>query len=103
MLVQYSYEDQRLAYEKISPLRETMIGEELFRGKIWTPHIVVVNERNTEIMGTYGNDVLVSITPKGQVTYSYRMTAYIYCWMDLQKFPFDEQICDIVFRSCKCI
>lgn len=101
MLVQYRYMDERLAYEDISPTRGTMVGEELFTDKIWIPHIVIANEKSTAIMGTGGNDVLASLSPQGQVIYSYRMTAHIYCWMDLKKFPFDEQICDIIFRSCK--
>lgn len=99
MLVQYRYHDYRLQYEKISPNRGVMLGEEPLRNKIWVPHIVLTNERENSIMGLEGSDQFVSISPEGEVIYSYRMTATIYCWMDLKKFPFDAQECHLEFRS----
>ncbi|KAF5280509.1 hypothetical protein FQA39_LY18031 [Lamprigera yunnana] len=99
MLVQYRYIDYRLQYEDISPNRGVMLGEEVLKNKIWIPHIVLTNEKENFIMGLEGNDQFVSISPEGEVMYSYRMTATIYCWMDLKKFPFDEQECHLLFRS----
>lgn len=99
MLVQYRYIDHRLKYEHVSPNREPLIGEDKLREKIWIPHIILRNERDTSIMGIEGKDIFISINPEGEVVYSYRMTAMIYCWMDLQKFPFDEQVCEVIFKS----
>lgn len=65
------------------------------------PHIVIANERDSSMMGLDGKDVIVQITPNGDVKYSYRMTTTFYCWMNLQKFPFDYQICRIQWVSCK--
>lgn len=101
MLVQYRFTDERLAYEKISPKRTIMVGEEPLRNKIWIPHLVLRNEKDTEIMGLEGKDMYVAITPKGEIIFSYRMSATIYCWMDLKKFPFDTQICEIYLQSCE--
>ncbi|KAB0791640.1 hypothetical protein PPYR_03440 [Photinus pyralis] len=99
MLVAYRYTDYRLRYSDLSPDRGAMLGEELLRNKIWVPHVILMNERENSIMGLEGNDQFVSISPHGEVIYSYRMTATIYCWMDLKKFPFDAQDCHITFRS----
>ncbi|KAF5282474.1 hypothetical protein FQR65_LT14282 [Abscondita terminalis] len=99
MLMQYRYIDYRLKYKEISPKRGVMLGEDLLRKKIWVPHIVLTNERENSIMGLEGNDQFVSISPEGEIIYSYRMTATIYCWMDLKKFPFDAQECHLEFRS----
>lgn len=101
MLLQYRYYDYRLRYDKISPKRGVMLGEELLRNKIWVPHLVLSNERESAVMGLEGNDLFVSLSPQGEIIFSYRMTATIYCWMDLKKFPFDTQNCDLTFRSCK--
>lgn len=101
MLVQFKYRDSRLDYSKISPKRGHMTGEAKLRDKIWIPHVVIYNEQDTSIMGLEGKDIFVTISPHGEVIYSYRMTATVYCWMNLKKFPFDEQVCDINFRSCK--
>ncbi|KAF2900928.1 hypothetical protein ILUMI_05251, partial [Ignelater luminosus] len=99
MLLQYRYYDYRLRFDEISPNRGIMLGEELLRNKIWVPHLVLSNERDSAIMGLEGNDLFVSLSPQGEIIFSYRMTATIYCWMDLKKFPFDTQNCDLTFRS----
>lgn len=77
------------------------MGEEQLRSKIWVPHVLLDNERSSAIMGHDARDIYVSISPNGEVVYSRRITATLYCWMDLQKFPFDEQDCDIVLISCE--
>lgn len=102
MLVQLRYRDHRLAYNLLSPKRTFLLGEEALRDKIWVPHIIIKNERNSALMGLDGKDVFVSISPEGDVLYSYRMTSTFYCWMNLQKFPFDVQICELIWVSCKC-
>ncbi|XP_017784957.1 PREDICTED: glycine receptor subunit alpha-1-like [Nicrophorus vespilloides] len=99
MLVHYKYVDKRLHYEYISPNRGALIGGDKLREKIWIPHLVLSNERDTSIMGLEEKDMYVSISPDGSVVYTYRMTAMIYCWMDLKKFPFDDQICDVHLKS----
>lgn len=100
MLVQYRYMDHRLRYDRISPSRGPIVGEELLRNKIWVPHTIVRNEKDTAIMGIDGKDIFVSISPQGDVIYLYRMTANFYCWMNLQKFPFDSQYCNLQWSSC---
>jgi hypothetical protein len=101
ILVQYVYKDVRLKYDHILKGRGNLLGEELLRNKIWVPHITVRNERDTKVMGIDGKDVFVSISPSGDVVYSYRMSATFYCWMNLQKFPFDTQDCFLRWNSCK--
>ncbi|EFA09234.1 cys-loop ligand-gated ion channel subunit precursor [Tribolium castaneum] len=99
MLVQYLYRDDRLRYVELSPKRVGLLGEELLRNKIWVPHIMIRNEKDTTIMGIDGKDVFISINPTGDVVYSYRLTATFYCWMNLQKFPFDSQECNLKWNS----
>lgn len=101
MLVQFLYKDARLEYRHVLKQRGDLIGEELLRNKIWVPHVTVRNERDSKVMGIDGKDVYVLITPAGDVVYSYRLTATFYCWMNLQKFPFDVQDCYLRWNSCK--
>lgn len=101
MLVQYRFIDERLAFYQVSPNRGIMVGEETLRKKIWIPHLILSNEKEAQIMGLEGKDMFVTITPQGEVTFSYRMTSTIYCWMNLKKFPFDTQTCEISLRSCE--
>ncbi|KAJ8923205.1 hypothetical protein NQ315_001759 [Exocentrus adspersus] len=99
ILVHLYYTDSRLNYSKISPERGEIMGEESLRDKIWVPHIIISNERESGMMGLEGKDVIVQIKPSGEIRYSYRMTTTFYCWMNLQKFPFDYQICRIQWVS----
>ncbi|XP_077293494.1 pH-sensitive chloride channel 2-like [Arctopsyche grandis] len=98
-LLQLRYFDPRLAYKTYSPNRKVIVGEDQLRTGIWTPHVFLSNEQKSTIMGTDSKDVLVSISPDGVVLFSRRIQAVIYCWMNLQKFPFDEQVCSMNFES----
>lgn len=100
-LLQLRWTDPRLAYALYSPERSKIIGESDLRSRIWVPHLYMSNEQSSSLMGTDSKDVLISIAPDGEVLFSRRMQAVLYCWMNLQKFPFDDQTCSMNLESCK--
>ncbi|CAH2236783.1 jg8543 [Pararge aegeria aegeria] len=100
-LLQLRWTDPRLAYALYSPERTKIIGESDLRQRIWVPHLYMSNEQSSSLMGTDSKDVLISIAPDGEVLFSRRMQAVLYCWMNLQKFPFDEQKCSMNLESWK--
>lgn len=77
------------------------MGENSLRDSLWSPHIFLANERSSSILGTSEKDVLTSVSPDGTVVLSTRIQATLNCWMNLQKFPFDEQKCQVILESCK--
>lgn len=77
------------------------MGEQSLRDVLWVPHVFLANERSSDILGTAEKDILTSVSPDGTVIISTRISATLYCWMNLQKFPFDEQHCSTVLESCK--
>ncbi|XP_060522302.1 pH-sensitive chloride channel 2 [Cylas formicarius] len=99
VLVQIRFRDERLRYDRLSPNRANLIGQETLRKKIWVPHLVVKNEKNSNLMGLDKSDMSVIISPRGEIFYTYRMTTTFYCWMNLRKFPFDVQVCEIEWIS----
>ncbi|XP_076258924.1 pH-sensitive chloride channel 2-like isoform X2 [Rhynchophorus ferrugineus] len=99
LLVQLTFQDDRLNFSDVSPSRGSIMGQETLRNKIWVPHIVVKNERSSNLMGLDYKDVFVKISPYGEVTYIYRLTTTFYCSMNLRKFPFDQQLCQITWTS----
>lgn len=102
-LLQLRYVDPRLVFREVAPNRkESIMGEKSLRDSLWTPHIFLANERSSSILGTSEKDVLTSVSPDGTVIISTRIQATLNCWMNLQKFPFDEQKCQTIFESCKC-
>lgn len=58
-----------------------------------------VFSRDSGILGTHEKDILTSISPDGTVIISTRLQATLYCYMDLRKFPFDQQQCKTVLES----
>lgn len=76
-----------------------ILGEEQLRDSLWMPHIFLANERDSSILGTSEKDILTSISPDGTVIVSTRIKATLYCWLNLKKFPFDEQDCSTVLES----
>jgi hypothetical protein len=98
---QYEYRDTALEYATISPKRSIIFGDESLREKIWAPNIFMKDEDETTVVSIEEKDVIVSIAPSGSVTYTYKMVAKFYCWMNLKKFPFDTQRCSLAFSDCK--
>ena len=99
-LIQMRYNDPRLAFSKYAPLRtQPIMGESQLRSLIWVPHIFLANEHDSNVLGTNEKDILTAINPNGTVIISSRIQATLYCWMKLQKFPFDEQFCPTVIES----
>uniref|UniRef100_A0A2M4BGD8 pH-sensitive chloride channel 2 n=1 Tax=Anopheles marajoara TaxID=58244 RepID=A0A2M4BGD8_9DIPT len=99
-LLQFRYVDPRLVFKEVAPNRtKPIMGEQSLRDLLWVPHVFLANERSSDILGTAEKDILTSISPDGTVIVSTRISATLYCWMNLQKFPFDEQHCSTVLES----
>ncbi|KAL1129818.1 hypothetical protein AAG570_012762, partial [Ranatra chinensis] len=94
MLVSYRWIDPRLNHT--GPIIE---GEGTLRDKLWTPHLYLVNEHDSKVMGSGQADVLISIDTDGTVSYTTRLKATLLCLMNLKKFPFDNQKCPLVLES----
>lgn len=93
VLLSYKWKDKRLARDG-----GVIEGEKSLLGKLWNPHLYVVNEQDSKVMGS-GEDVLLTIHSDGTVHQSTRMKMSLLCLMNLQKFPFDSQNCPIVLES----
>lgn len=68
ILVRYRWLDPRLKHGGTV----TIEGEDMLRDRVWTPHLYLVNEHESRVMGSGSQDVLVSIQPDGTVLYSTR-------------------------------
>lgn len=100
ILLQLRFVDPRLAFSTVAPSRnQPILGERQLRERLWVPHIFFANERESGILGTDQKDILTSISGDGTVILSTRIKATLFCWMNLQKFPFDEQRCSTNLES----
>lgn len=67
--MRYRWVDYRLARNVTYSIQ----GENLVREKLWTPHLYIVNEYESRIMGSGNQDILVTVMPDGTVLYSTRL------------------------------
>ncbi|XP_050538955.1 pH-sensitive chloride channel 2-like isoform X2 [Daktulosphaira vitifoliae] len=96
ILIRYRWYDSRLVYSSSTfPIQ----GENKLKERVWTPHVYIVNEHDSNIMGSGRQDILVTVQPDGTVLYSTRLKVSLLCMMNLQKFPFDEQTCPLILES----
>lgn len=101
IMLRYRWRDPRLAYSATAPSMSKVIGEKVIRERIWVPHVYLVNEHESRVMGADKEDVIVTVKPSGTVLFSTRIKVTMMCIMNLQKFPFDQQTCPMVFESCE--
>ncbi|KAF4524497.1 hypothetical protein B566_EDAN011508 [Ephemera danica] len=101
ILLMFRWRDPRLALP--SEARGVNLGANggqglLLRDKIWVPHVYLSNERESVVMGAEKKDVRINVHSDGTVQQSLRMKVTLYCLMNLQKFPFDQQQCPLILE-----
>ena len=72
MLLQYRYIDPRLAYQSVDPDISVILGDEEAQQMIWTPHVYILNDQKSAVMGPISKDITVTILPDGMVILSQR-------------------------------
>ena len=70
--MEHTWNDDRLAYEDIPNTPLVLRGGDDFAKKIWKPSVYVVNERRSSVVSVPQPNVLVTVAPNGDVTYTYR-------------------------------
>ena len=70
LLLRYRWNDQRLAYG--TERWQHLLAEDWGVSKIWVPTIYVANDRQSNKVNLPTDNVLISISPSGDVTYQYR-------------------------------
>ncbi|XP_065581097.1 pH-sensitive chloride channel 2-like [Artemia franciscana] len=99
LIMEHTWNDDRLAYEDIPNTPLVLRGGDDFAKKIWKPSVYVVNERRSSVVSVPQPNVLVTVAPNGDVTYTYRVRSNVYCGQDMWKYPFDTQYCRLAFES----
>ncbi|XP_069700272.1 pH-sensitive chloride channel 2-like [Periplaneta americana] len=99
ILLRLRWVDPRLNYGNFSQDLTLVVREGAPRDRLWTPHVYLVNEQESVVMGADKKDMLLTLEPDGTVILSARMKVTLFCLMNLQKFPFDQQQCPLVLES----
>jgi hypothetical protein len=72
LLLQLEYHDPRLAYYSIAPNVYEISGGDDLLDLIWTPHVYLVNNHNSKVMGSMRKDIRVTVYPDGTVIFAER-------------------------------
>ncbi|XP_060554151.1 glutamate-gated chloride channel-like [Ruditapes philippinarum] len=92
------WRDKRLAFNDLANFTSIdLIGDMV--DLIWTPDVYISNERKVDPHSFVKHEELAYIDPNGTVTFSMRAAMTGNCKMNLNHYPFDEQICKIRFSS----
>ncbi|CAG0925248.1 unnamed protein product, partial [Notodromas monacha] len=108
MLLRQQWKDPRLSFlhylnstewQDVSSEDVIIDGEAWFAEKLWTPHIIFVNEHDSSVFDFSKENVYVAIDADGNVYFNCRLRVQFYCEIDLTLFPFDDQTCRLKMES----
>lgn len=98
LTLRQSWQDDRVAFTE-SPSLSYLTLEAEETTKIWRPDTFIQNGISTNFHSAPRENALIRIYPNGNVFYSLRLFATLYCATNKRTFPFDDQVCDIKLAS----
>lgn len=99
MYVRQRWTDSRLAHEKFSEKNGVLINSQI--PKTWMPDLFIKNDKVSKKSDVTSLNAFLRVDENGKLTYSLRVTSTIACAMHLGRYPFDVQLCEMLFESCK--
>ncbi|XP_013414136.1 glycine receptor subunit alpha-4 [Lingula anatina] len=91
------WDEPRLAFNSTSTSMMTL--SEVLKQYIWVPDLYFANEKTSFFHIITTPNVMIRISPQGQILYSQRLSATLNCEFHLLRFPMDDQTCRIQMES----
>uniref|UniRef100_A0A914D3A0 Cation transporter family protein n=1 Tax=Acrobeloides nanus TaxID=290746 RepID=A0A914D3A0_9BILA len=101
LLFSQIWHDPRLRFDHITDCLQNLTLGHAMVDKLWTPNVCFVNSKKTEIHSSPTPNVFLMIYPNGTVWVNYRLQVQGPCDMNLELFPMDVQVCELVFSIAK--
>ncbi|XP_064110648.1 glycine receptor subunit alpha-2-like isoform X2 [Macrobrachium nipponense] len=101
VFLRQSWLDHRLNFAKANGANRSRItiNDPGVQARIWKPDTFFNNVKDAEIHRVTMNNVLLRLNATGHVLYSMRMTLKLSCNLQLEHFPFDQQVCGVILAS----
>ncbi|XP_076468370.1 glycine receptor subunit alpha-2-like [Babylonia areolata] len=98
IFLRQTWNDSRLVYPPLEGVRALELDTRVM-DSIWVPDLYFTNEKTAHFHDVTVPNKLMNIYPDGQVLYSMRISMKLTCDMNLWKYPFDSQVCNINMES----
>lgn len=98
VLLEFSWKDPRLNYKEATGLKKITGGKD-YLSAIWTPHLFFTNEKDSHVIGRMSKEDFMTLLPSGLVHITTRIKTSMFCLLQLEDFPFDQQKCQISISS----
>ncbi|XP_075231024.1 glycine receptor subunit alpha-2-like, partial [Lycorma delicatula] len=97
LYLRQKWQDERLKHPDITEVLD--LNDPNLVKAIWKPEVYFPNAKDAEFQFVTVPNVLIRITPNGEILYMLRLKLSFSCMMDLSKFPLDNQICTMEIAS----
>ncbi|XP_078594927.1 gamma-aminobutyric acid receptor subunit beta-2-like isoform X2 [Branchiostoma floridae x Branchiostoma japonicum] len=99
VLLRQFWKDPRLAQPWLANKTRPMSLDGRLAEDLWVPDTFLTNAKEAFMHTVTTDNVLIRLYPDGSVIYGMRITAVAHCYMNLRKYPLDEQNCTLEFES----
>ncbi|XP_077979472.1 glycine receptor subunit alpha-2-like [Glandiceps talaboti] len=89
--------DSRLMFNGSDDI-DLRAGSDLMKS-IWKPDSYFVNQRRGAVHDVIMQNSQMRVFKDGHIFYDLRLSLTLTCFMELQRFPIDKQVCNIIFES----
>ncbi|XP_046577714.1 glycine receptor subunit alpha-2-like [Haliotis rubra] len=98
IFLRQTWQDTRLRYGSL-PNIDALELDTRIMSQVWVPDLFFTNEKRADFHSITVPNKLMHVYPNGTVLYSARISMTLSCDMQLQKYPFDDQVCSILLES----
>ncbi|CAJ0568426.1 unnamed protein product, partial [Mesorhabditis spiculigera] len=93
------WHDPALAFAHLPACKRNVTMENKHLKNVWTPNTCIINSKNTMIHRSPAENVMFILYENGTVWVNHRLSLKAPCALDLRRFPFDVQKCELIFES----
>ncbi|XP_067946177.1 glycine receptor subunit alpha-2-like [Watersipora subatra] len=97
MYIRQRWQDIRLAHPNFTGDNGILITSQI--PHTWLPDLFIKNDKESKKSDVTTLNTFLRVDSEGNLAYSMRVTSTIACSMRLERYPFDEQFCNMLFES----
>ncbi|XP_053373717.1 glycine receptor subunit alpha-1-like [Mercenaria mercenaria] len=98
LFIRLHWRDVRLDYSGLADFDVLKVSGS-YISRVWIPDIFFDHDRSAEFLGFIAKNELIYIGMNGSIQFSGRITMKTRCNMDLEYYPYDTHVCQIILQS----